>query len=391
MTFSECLQLLHSYIGADCDKQDYIVFLQVLVMREPETPEEIEADEKDEYYPYKGIDSEKDYLLRIYNGKPLPKKKARLIKNHYEPAAFLEAFDSVVGSARDNLVNDLRRVGINCTRDEAPKCCEELFRLLIEAAVVGVNVIDVALIGEVEPTIPIYDDTDLKRKYGVHLLTEANNHCPSDGCLKPLRIGAEQSSFDYSIVRINPRFAQETVDNLIALCPECGRQYRYQLNDEKQYRMEDIKLRLSALREVMDTLTEEKIVAGVERVIGKIPGIPVERIMDLNYKPTQVANKMDKTDPALYMKISTYVSGYYPDVEELFKQAEIENNFNYEKFCSQIKFKFSDIKDSGLSQGQIFDKLVDWLAGVTNEDREPCEVIISYFVQKCEVFDVISR
>ena len=220
-------------------------------------------------------------------------------------------------------------------------------------------------------------------------MSEANNHCPYDGCLKPLRIGLEQSAFDYSIVRINPRITKETADNLIALCPECGRRYRYEFDEEKQYRLEDIKLRLSTLKEAMDTLTEDKIVAGVERVIGKIPGIPIERIMELNYKPTQVANKMDKTDPALFMKIHTYVSGYYPDVRDLFKQAEIENNFNFEKFCSQVKFKFSDIKNSGLSQGQIFDELVDWLAGATNEDREPCEVIISYFVQKCEVYDVI--
>lgn len=393
MTLSECLQLLHSYIGTDCDKQDYLFFLQTLIMREPITVEEQQADEENKYYPYIGSMNERDYLLRIYNGsRHLPQKKARMIKKYYNASAFLDSFNDVVGSARDNLVNALRQTGVNCTRDEAPMLCEKLLHLLIDAAAVGVEEIDVSLIGENETTLPIYDDTELKKKYGVHLLSETNNHCPYDGCLKPLRIGdGPQSAFDYSIVRINPKITKETVDNLIALCPECGKKYRYELTDEKRYRLEDIKLRLSTLKEAMDTLTEDKIVAGVERVIGKIPGIPIERIMELSYKPTQVANKMDKTDPALFMKINTYVSGYYPDVSDLFKQAEIENDFNFEKFCSQIKFKFSDIKNSGLTQGQIFDKLVDWLSGATNEDREPCEVIISYFVQKCEVFDVISR
>ena len=40
MNLSECLKMLHSYIGTDCDKQDYIVYIQTLVMRVPMTPEE---------------------------------------------------------------------------------------------------------------------------------------------------------------------------------------------------------------------------------------------------------------------------------------------------------------------------------------------------------------
>lgn len=393
MTLSECLKLFHSYIGIDCDNQDYIVYLQTLIMREPKTVEEEKADDEDNYYPYKGAASEKDFLLRVYNGsKFLPKKKARMIKKYYNADAFKDVFADIDDSARNNFVNELHDKGINCTASELPDYCEELVHLLIDAAAVGVSEIDVALIGQNEATLPVYDDTGLKRKYGVHLLAETNNHCPYDGCFKPLRIGnAPSSMFDYSIVRINPKITAETVDNFIALCPECGRRYRVEIDEEKQYRLEDIKLKLSSMKEAMDILSEDKIVSGIERVIGKIPSIPIERIMELNYKPTRVENKMDKTDPALFMKINTYVAGYYPDVRDLFKQAEIENDFNFEKFCSQVKFKFTDIKNSGLTQSQMFDELVDWLSGATNEDREPCEVIISYFVQKCEVFDVVPR
>ena len=392
MNLSECLKMLHSYIGTNCDKQDYIVYIQTLVMRAPMTPEEEKEDDNDNYYPYRGKPEEQDFLLRIYNGRALPKKKARMIKKYYDSTAFKKAFAVVDTAARRNLVNELHEKGVNCDVNDVPDYCEEILHLLIDAASVGVADIDLSLVGKDEATLPVYDDTTWKKKYGVHLLAEASNHCPYDGCFKPLRIGTAPSSmFDYSIVRINPKITAETVDNLIALCPECGRRYRAEFDEEKQYRLEDIKLSLSSTMEAMDVLTEDKVVAGIERVIGKIPGIPIERIMELNYKPTQVANKMDKTDPALFMKINTYVAGYYPDVRDLFKQAEVESGFNFEKFCSQVKFKFTDIKDSGLSQGKIFDALVDWLAGATNEDREPCEVIISYFVQKCEVFDVISR
>lgn len=75
MNLSECLKMLHSYIGTDCDKQDYIVYIQTLVMRAPMTPEEEKEDDNDNYYPYRGKPEEQDFLLRIYNGRPLPKKK----------------------------------------------------------------------------------------------------------------------------------------------------------------------------------------------------------------------------------------------------------------------------------------------------------------------------
>ena len=335
---------------------------------------------------------EKDFLLRIYNGsRALPKDKARMIKTHYKPGALKTKISHIDDVAKSNFVNELHCKGINCSNDELPDYCEEILVLLIDAAAIGVPEIEESLIGENEATLPVYDDTYLKKKYGVHLLAETNNHCPYDGCFKPLRIGVVQNSkFDYSVIRINPKITFETVNNLIALCPECGRKYRCEFDANKQNRLEDIKLKIALMKESMDILSKDTIVAGIERVIGKISEIPIERIMELNYQPTQVAKKMDKTDSALFMKINSYVSGYYPDVRDLFKQAAAEREFNFEKFCSQVKFKYIDIKDEGLTQGQIFDELVDWLAGATNEDREPCEVIISYFVQKCEVFDVIT-
>lgn len=50
-----------------------------------------------------------------------------------------------------------------------------------------------------------------------------------------------------------------------------------------------------------------------------------------------------------------------------------------------------NLNDMGLSQDEIFEKMVDWLQDATHENRSSCEVIISYFIQKCEVFDAITE
>lgn len=53
---------------------------------------------------------------------------------------------------------------------------------------------------------------------------------------------------------------------------------------------------------------------------------------------------------------------------------------------------YLNLADMGYTQDKIFDEMVNCLQTVTNEDRRSsCEVIISYFVQKCEVFDAITK
>lgn len=112
MTLSEFLKILHSYIGVECTNQDYIPFIVTLIMREPASDAEVQADEQNKYYPYNGMESEKDFLGRIYNGKALPKTKARMIKKYYDTSAFVEAFDDVDVAARKKMVSELAAHGV---------------------------------------------------------------------------------------------------------------------------------------------------------------------------------------------------------------------------------------------------------------------------------------
>ena len=69
----------------------------------------------------------------------------------------------------------------------------------------------------------------------------------------------------------------------------------------------------------------------------------------------------------------------------------IRRVLRYKPFCLQVRMTYINLSDMGLSQDKIFEKMVDWLQDATHEDRNSCEVIISYFIQKCEVFDAITE
>ncbi len=394
MTLSDFLKILHSYVGTETDNQDYIVFLLPFIMREPRNDEERELDEQDKYYPYSGSDSEKDMLQKIYSGsKDLPQKKARNIKSRINTSGLKGLFSSIGTSARNRMIAELNPFGVNCTAGDLPDVCCELISMLVDAAVLKEKEIDASLACVKEAAlVAVYDDTDLKDKHGVHLLAEVSNRCPYDGCFKPLYIESPaRSAFLYNVVQINPKQKRDNRDNLIALCTDCSNRYRFDLTREKVERLEDIKLQLSSMYEAREGFSREQIVEGVEKVIRKLPDIPLDRVEELNYRPTEVIKKMDKTDPSLYIKIKGLVSGYYPDVKDLFQELEMEGELDFEKFCFQIKSKYKDLAGAGISQAKTFKLLVDWLASETNEDETWCEVVVSYFVQKCEVFDVISE
>lgn len=391
MKLGDFLQILHSYIVTDVDQQDYMLFISNLIIHGPSTKEEKADEEAENYYPYYGHENEKDSCRKIFNGsRPLPEQKARIIRCKFNTTG-LEAELST--SNLSGLVDELKNHGITCTEGDAVKVCSKIIELFINAAIPGIPEVDPAVVMEIpESTVPAYDDTELKRLYGVTLLHEVNMHCPNDGCFKPLYMeNSEGSSFDYNIVTINPRLDQKSEENMIALCPECARKFNFDKSPETINRLEGLKLELSLLTEIRDKLSSEQIVASVKKVIKKIAAIPVDRVISLNDNPTKVINKMDKTDAALYVKIMTNVSGYYPDVESLFKQEESEGNMDYERFCLQIRPQFKDAYRQGHSQAEIFDSLVDWVAGETNEQIQFCKVVISFFVQKCEVFDEITE
>jgi hypothetical protein len=66
MTFSDFLQLMHSYIGCDVTKQDYVLYITNLIIREPANDAEEKADDADSYNPLSG--KSQNLLHKLYKG-----------------------------------------------------------------------------------------------------------------------------------------------------------------------------------------------------------------------------------------------------------------------------------------------------------------------------------
>ncbi|MGI5933155.1 MAG: ABC-three component system protein, partial [Eubacterium sp.] len=192
----------------------------------------------------------------------------------------------------------------------------------------------------------------------------------------------------YDVAVIDPDVSPDNPSNLIALCPECAAKYAALKKPDDIARMTDIKKSLVEAHDDQEIRSDQHVQEGVRRVIEKIPFITPPVDIDLNYDPVPVKQKI--SDFSLYLRIKTEVNVYFNDVHEVFQQMGREGRLRFNPFCQQVRYMYVSFRDKGYSQDKIFYEMTKWLFDATHEKWGDCEIVIAYFTQKCEAFDVIA-
>ena len=69
-----------------------------------------------------------------------------------------------------------------------------------------------------------------------------------------------------------------------------------------------------------------------------------------------------------------------------------KNGFHMQILSGQIKSCFVKMNDVTSDKSKIFDYIVNWVKTKTStHSKEACEIVVSYFVQNCEVFNEIAE
>lgn len=377
MQFGEFTKTLNKYFEVGRNRQVFMCFLLHSVMGEPITAEEIAQDQKDEFYPF-ATKKSKSSAYKAYSGKTFPKDEAKKAVSHFRPdelKSYIEELDSI-----DNLAKDMTRFGVTCdSSNVGDKISDYLYAYLTDVSNDAIPV--------VVSVSSITNDVSLNKQfehYAQELLHETGNKCPLCGQLLYIKTrGGTRPCYEIAKIYENE---EDEYDNLIALCPTCKAQYVY-AEDEEKDELFTIKMDLSSLLRINELISTWDVVEGIEKVIQAIPNIPPESLMELRYDPVKIKDKIDiQTDFGLYQKVVNYASIYYSDIEQIFKDQVVQNHFKYETFCQQVKARYTAFFEEGLDKPIIYDALVTWLMDRTRGDRIFCEIIIAFFVRKCEVF-----
>jgi hypothetical protein len=147
---------------------------------------------------------------------------------------------------------------------------------------------------------------------------------------------------------------------------------------------------LEILVKARDATSRHEIEKQIEQVLREVDLMDVTADTQLKMEPIKVENKI--TEKRLKERVLFDVRQFYEGVNDTLDRLAGENKLNVDRFAKSIKRMYEDASESQISQSAIYNLLVETLFEKTGRKyREACEIIISYFVQRCEVFDEITK
>ena len=328
----------------------------------------------------------KDNTLKSYASRGLSKKFARSIVYRLDTTILEERLDNLPRQTADGLVEDISKFDSsinfkNYTEKIADHVCDNIRS---RAGLLPQDKID--------KDAAIKQSAKLKQNYGDTLLRESHSYCCFPGCAKPLYkeiLGRTQ--WVYEVVLID-RNGNEEISNLLAACPDCHATYLLD-NDSKQMKsLLSVKNVISKATLADIAIGDIKIEQGLATALEKIKKLNVQELVKATLDPAKIEDKIDpKKEPGLYMTSRNQVTSYYPKVREILRNYDKRGVLDYEELQEQMKGLYRKLKKKNLSQMEIFERITSKIQTSTRHESIFCQIIVSYFVQNCEVFDAISK
>lgn len=184
----------------------------------------------------------------------------------------------------------------------------------------------------------------------------------------------------------------ESFENKIALCLDCHRTQDFHTTKEEYLKLLKIKKTLLKNTLFNDLTIELTLESEIKEVLQKLTNLNEEELASLNYSPVKLSKKFLSNEYVLKTKVSAYVIRYYPYIRDILNSLDGTNNFNVNVLCLQVKTAFTKLTTVSTNKEEIFNHLVNWIQEKTcSNSKLACEVIVSFFVQNCEVFNEITE
>ena len=180
--------------------------------------------------------------------------------------------------------------------------------------------------------------------------------------------------------------------NLICLCVSCHTKFD-KPRTVKEYR-ELVTIKKALLRQTKDKSlwNDSKIENEIQEIIKILATDEIDLTNEdiLKYDPKEIDRKVNETMSVITKRrIHRNVQDYFHIVKSKFIELDKITPLTTETISSQIKTHYLLLckEHKEINQKTIFDAMVNWLSKRTKQDNnESSEILISYFIQNCEVF-----
>lgn len=378
MEFKDFFALVKKRIS---DGMDVPAFFRDLVAMITDVPEEAWATPKD---PSSKLT--KETTLRSYAKRGLTGKFAQSIVYNLSREMFIESLESRGKDVLKLLAEDYKGYDNTATLDNIAGKLADCFIDIIRRAA------GIIPQSDLERQKMLQQALDLKFKYGEYLRDETGNICAFPGCGKLLSQSDHGVTVPLYEVAIIDKAKDATVDNLLAFCPMCQATYSLDNNKRLCKELMSVKKILVARNQSMRLLDGMPLEKEIIGVMSKIKKLKEKDLLDPSLDPKDIREKLNPDDNlALFKTVKEYVDTYYVTLKEIITSADKRGEIDYDEVQDQMKAIYKRLKKAKKSNAEIFYEISEKVHKVSLQEDIYCQIVVAYFIAKCEVFDAISK
>lgn len=327
-----------------------------------------------------------DTTIRSYIKRGLSQKFARKIVYRLSPDMFIDSLDERTDTILSLLADDYSAYDPKTTiYNVAEKLCDCFVDIIRRAA---------GLVSRTEAEYQLLEEQayELKRKYGEYLRDETSNTCAFPGCGKSLSVTKDgKIAYVYEVALIDYT-KKPSWNNLLAMCPMCRATYAMDNNKKLCEKLQGVKKILVAHKQSMKLLDDMPLEKGIVGVISKIKELKETDLITLSLEPKDIRTKINPNENLiLYRTVKSYVDTYYGSIKEIIINANKSGEINYDEVQNQMRALYEELKKANKTQIEIFNELSRKIQRVSLQEDIFCQIVVAYFIAKCEVFDAITE
>ena len=386
MLFTELVHAIHPHLMKDADVPE---FMRNLIQMLCDIPEEDWSTKKDP----SSEQTNKDASLRKFYTKGPTKKMAKSMLGRLTRDNFVESinhddnYNERTDVVLESLAEDIKPFVDGIEKDNVAEALFELFKESLEF------IVNPELENNRKITSATTGSKKAKGLYGPGLVEDCKHICSKPGCGKHLQVVDDKNLAvdDYEIACINTG-KPSTYENLIVLCHDCFQSYVFKHARADETELQAIKKLQSNARSTRRTLDEVAIEKGISKVIENLSKAQPGQLLELNYDAVKVPKKIDEDlHSFLVFEVKGHVTRYYQYVEKTMQDLVRRKQFSDDLLRAQIKESYRNLAEKKYSPEIIYNALSERLNSITKQDIRFCSIVISYFIQSCEVFDVTTK
>ena len=372
MNFKTLFNVLKKYLS---DGEDVPTFMRDLISMVTDVPEKDWDTPKDPSNQNRASDES----LRNYSKRGPSKKLARQIVYRFSRENMIDRINECPEDTLDSMAKDFSAYDSSVDKNNV---AEKIADWMLECIR---NIAGIVPSDQLTQQKRNQESADLKIKYGDYLLAEADNFCPN--CGRRLIVARNGQMIPVYEVSLIDKAKDPTPENLLAMCPNCAANYQMDNNPKLQKVLEAKKNVLSTHEQSIETLEDLPLEAGITGVVTRIKKLKERDLADAALDPKELTKKIDPaTDMAIYLSVRTYVTTYFNKINQIMINLDKKNVIDYDEVQDQMKGIYRRLSKTKKSKAEIFNEISRKIQRVTLQEDVYCQIVVSYFIQKCEVF-----